>query len=338
MKSIAIFNNKGGVGKTTLVANLAAFLAKRKQKRILLIDADPQCNATQAMLSEREVENLYDTTPATKRETIWQVTQPTRAGRGFASSLPRRPVDNFKIDLLPGDPRLSLVEDVLSADWISATGGQVRGMRTTLMFAKLLEKASEYDFVFFDMGPSLGGLNRSVLLACNYFIVPTSIDIFSLQAIKNMASALVQWRKRLNRGLGDLDDPDDLQVEYAGWQLHMLGYVTQQYIYRKDVFGKPRAVKAYDRLLRRVPVVVKKEMLERYEGLPDVPAESYQLGTIPYFHSLIPLSQQSRNPIFALTGRDGVVGAHFTKVQEFEDVIEEIASNLSRRAQEVCQE
>ena len=59
MKSIAIFNNKGGVGKTTLLANLASFLGLVKNRKVLIVDADPQCNITQLLFSDEEVDRLY---------------------------------------------------------------------------------------------------------------------------------------------------------------------------------------------------------------------------------------------------------------------------------------
>ncbi len=60
MKSIAIFNNKGGVGKTTLLCNLAAFLATERRRKVLVVDADPQCNATQLTFDDEETEELYE--------------------------------------------------------------------------------------------------------------------------------------------------------------------------------------------------------------------------------------------------------------------------------------
>jgi len=59
MHTLCVFNNKGGVGKTTLLCNLAAYFALVEKKRVLVVDADPQCNATAYMLSETKVEKLY---------------------------------------------------------------------------------------------------------------------------------------------------------------------------------------------------------------------------------------------------------------------------------------
>ena len=79
MQSIAFFNNKGGVGKTTLLCNIAAYLALEKQKKVLVVDADPQCNATQLMLEEEEVLAIYD---AARSFTIHSVVHPLSIGKG----------------------------------------------------------------------------------------------------------------------------------------------------------------------------------------------------------------------------------------------------------------
>jgi len=61
MKSIVVFNNKGGVGKTTLLCNLASFLSIKRGKRVLIIDADPQCNSSTYLVDiEESVERIID--------------------------------------------------------------------------------------------------------------------------------------------------------------------------------------------------------------------------------------------------------------------------------------
>jgi cellulose biosynthesis protein BcsQ len=328
MKAIAVFNNKGGVGKTTLLCNLAAFLAKRRGLRVLVVDADPQCNATQSILKPDLVERIYE---KGKDYTLWSFSAPIKSGKGYAETLTYFESEDFGVGLVAGDPRMSLLEDLLSADWLTSTAGQERGLRTTLMFSELLRRCHEFDIVFFDMGPSLGAINRAVLLACDYFVVPASLDIFTIQAVKNISTALQDWRKKLAVGLGNIDlDGADVGANFPGWKLKFGGYVTQQYTFRRDALGQKQAVKAYERILRRLPLAIRTHVLKDYEG-SNATAAAYELGSIPYFHSLVPLSQTSNKPIFELKGGDGVVGAHFAKVTEFEEVIGEVADNMIKR-------
>lgn len=325
MQSIAVFNNKGGVGKTTLLCNLAAHLALRHNKKVLVVDADPQCNATQSLFSEDEVEGFY----SRKSFTIHSVVQPLSRGRGFSRELKTHHSPNFGVDVLVGDPDLGLTEDLLATDWVQGTAGDVRGLRTTLLFSHLLQRCENYDFVFFDMGPSLGSINRAVLLSCDYFITPMSLDIFSLKAIENIAKSLDNWRLRYERGLEAVDDAEEeLEVTSPDWDLTFAGYVTQQYTFKRDAKGEMRPVKAFEKIMRRVPEVILDNLA------PDgADAEALHLGSIPTLHSLVPLSQTSRKPIFALLAADGVVGAHFSKVKQFERIIsgisEQLLANLS---------
>ncbi|MBD8079631.1 ParA family protein [Cellulosimicrobium arenosum] len=320
MRSIAVFNNKGGVGKTTLLCNLAAYLAREEGKKVLIVDADPQCNATQSIFSDDVLEDLYQKSSFT----IHSIVRPLSRGRGFASELKTYRNANFGVDVLVGDPDLGLTEDLLATDWVQGAAGDIRGLRTTLLFSHLLERCGEYDYVFFDMGPSLGSINRAVLLSCDYFITPMSLDIFSLKAIENIAKSLKGWRSKYEKGLEDISHPaEELEVADPTWDLAFAGYVTQQYTFKRDSGGNARPVKAYERIMRRVPATVGQNLLP--EGAL---VEPLDLGSIPTLHSLVPLGQTSRKPIFALEGRDGVVGAHFTKVREFRATIRGITHRL----------
>ena len=200
IQSICFFNNKGGVGKTTLVANLAAQLALNLKKRILVVDADPQCNLSQYVLNDSEFDDFYQS--EINRETIYSIIQPLSIGKGYSEKLPVKKSNSFGFDLIVGDPRLALKEDLLAQDWRDAKAGGTRGLRTTFIFSDLIEKSKEnYDFVLFDMGPSLGAINRSILLAADYFIVPMSIDIFSIWAVRNIGEALKVWQAELENGI-----------------------------------------------------------------------------------------------------------------------------------------
>lgn len=325
MQSIAIFNNKGGVGKTTLLCNLAGYLALELDKRILIIDADPQCNATQNMFLEESVEKFYGKKGVF---TIYSIIRPLASGRGYSEIIQPAKSANFGLDVIIGDPRLSLTEDLLAKDWSDAISGNTRGLRTSLLFKHVLSMCDEYDYVIFDMGPSLGSINRAVLIATDYFLTPMSIDIFSLKAIENISVSLKKWRDDLEMGMQRVEDPEDLEVEPGEWNLKFAGYVTQQYTAKRDAEGKRRAVRAFDRILRRVPNLIKKEFVSKFQE--EYIELDYDLGSIPTLHSLIPLSQTSRRPIFSLRATDGVVGAHFSKVREYRKIIAGIAEKLEK--------
>jgi cellulose biosynthesis protein BcsQ len=329
MKSIAFFNNKGGVGKTTLLCNLAGYLALEAGASVLVIDADPQCNATQSMFADDVLLKLYEK----KAFTIDSVVRPLSIGKGFTSALEPKRSKAFGVDVLPGDPRLALTEDLLATDWGQATSGSVRGLRTTLLFRHLLEFGKDYDYVFFDVGPSLGAINRSVLLAADFFLTPMATDIFSLKALENISLSLQKWKKLYLAAIDQVDDPDEIGVEDIEWKLRFLGYVTQQYTAKRDSAGEPRAVRAFDHIMKKVPTVVQKEIVSPLQA--DVSSIEYLLGTIPTLHSLIPLSQTSRRPIFALRAADGVVGAHFAKVSDYKKTIGAIADRLTQNIEEL---
>ncbi|QRM55738.1 AAA family ATPase [Sinorhizobium sp. BG8] len=327
MKSIAFFNNKGGVGKTTLLCNVAAYLGNNLNKKVLVIDADPQCNATQLMLSDEEILNIYEDRNS---YTIHNIIHPLSLGKGYNEQLKPISVPSYAVDLICGDPRLSLKEDLLSKDWQDSISGSIRGLRTSFLFQDVLERCGDYDYVLFDVGPSLGSINRAVLLASDYFISPMSIDIFSLRAIENISIAINEWRKRLEIGISQVDKEElDELPKKLNFNLQFLGYVAQQYT-QKTVDGESRVVHSYERIMKQIPKVVSKNFVEKLSAKKtDI---EYRLGTIPNLHSLVPMSQTARKPIFLLKSKDGVRGAHFSKVEDAKNLFDGIASKIEANA------
>lgn len=216
METIALFNNKGGVGKTTIATTLAYELT-RSGKRVLMIDLDPQSNSTQVILTEEQVERIYlDNVDRPDRiKTIKDIYNPMRdsnepvIGDVKKAILPGNK-HSFKCDLLPSHLSLSEFEDTLSDAWSDLRANKLGGFRRTNWFIQLRNQIeNEYDIVLIDLSPSLGALNRSILLNVDYFIIPITGDIYNQYGVKNIGSWIQNWIKVYERSLGYLKDDYD---------------------------------------------------------------------------------------------------------------------------------
>ena len=325
MKAIAVFNNKGGVGKTTLVCNLAGYLSRRCQKNILVIDADPQCNTTTYALDEEQfIDVYYEPTCFT----IEDIIPPLEDGSGYVQDYSVTKSAHFGFDLIPGNPKFAACEDFLASEWKDVKSVDLRGIKSTMLFIHFLTLCQKYDFVFFDMGPSLGAINRSILLACDYFITPMSSDVFSLLALGNIGESITSWNSTFNKGIQELESRkrDSLSGLKQKCNLRFLGYVEQQYI-SKSSGGTTRAVRAYDEILKKIPDEIREKVIKPINHETE-PSRDYKIGSIPNYYSLVPMSQTAHKPIFDLTNTDGVVGAHYQKVKDFSELMNSIARRM----------
>lgn len=194
MKKIAIFNHKGGVSKTTSAFNIGWILA-RKGKRVLLVDADSQCNLTLFCLGHQEYEKMYEDgfdnikdglSPAFKAK-------PKLIEASNCKEVKR----NKSLFLLPGHIDLSEYEVELGVSFqLSNAFGTMKNLPGS--FNYLIEKTAEKykaDYVLIDMNPSLSAINQVLLVSSDYFVVPTSPDMFSYMAVKSLARILPTWEK-----------------------------------------------------------------------------------------------------------------------------------------------
>lgn len=333
MKTLVFFNNKGGVGKTTLACNVVSYLNTKKNKRALLIDADPQCNATQAMLGDDVLQDV-DLNGSDAIETLYTFLSPIGNG-DFDIGTGIKPIpaalNRFSTPLIPGHPNMSVVEDQLSTAWGELQANRLRGFRITNWVAQMLPSLTAYDLVVFDVGPSLGALNRTILLGCDYVVTPFGCDIFSLLGIRNISSWIAGWKRQYERALKNVaeDQPGAIAnypiVTDIDTKFRFAGYSVQQYVTRTFSTGR-RPVRAYDRIMQMIPATVQESLQAYTTG--DVEAQALELGHIPFLYSLIPLAQSNRVPVHLLSEVGAIVGAQGKQVEQFDKLMSSLCDKL----------
>lgn len=336
MISLAMFNNKGGVGKTTLTCNLAAYFSTEFRKRILVVDCDPQCNASQLIMGEEFATEFYWNNefepPVTS---IRDILQPIEDGDSQIS-YDIRPIlsskNRFNVDLIPGHPGFSIVEDRLGAAWHELLGGDIGGIRKNNWNTDFCEKLEEkYDVIFFDLGPSLGSINRSVLIGCDYFLTPMGTDIFSILGVKNIANWITRWAELYENSisLSEQRNPGRLSNYNINEKPKItngyIGYTMQQYI-TKAKKGVRRPTSAYERIITSVPEVIKDSLGPFFATGIDI--GNAKLGDVPHLYSLIPLAQSVASPILNLKNADGLVGAQFKQRENYNALISSISTRI----------
>ena len=315
---LTFFNNKGGVGKTSLVYHLAWMLHDLGY-RVLACDLDPQANLTAAFLDEERLENLWDENgnASASSSTIFECVKPLaevgdlRAPYLQSVLLQQRVSGDLK--LIPGDLALAEFEDILSTEWPNAMGSAnlYRSFRILTAFSTIMQKgADEMDasIILADVGPNLGAINRSALIASDYVVVPLGADLFSLRGMRNLGPTLKRWqqdwRSRFDNW-GNLGKTDFLLPK---GDMKPIGYIMQQHGVRLE-----RPVKAYDKWVNRMPEEYARNLLENkagpYAATPENDSEN-ALATVKHYRSLVPMAQEARKPIFHLTPADGAIGAH----------------------------
>jgi cellulose biosynthesis protein BcsQ len=228
LKIISVFNNKGGVGKSTLTYHLANALAEQGVKT-LMVDLDPQSNLTLQCVDPKELEALW-----TEEEPFIEDFQDAmeNSDRTFAEFIatPRsihcllKPVedgvfDSFslgavyklspKLGLIPGRLSLHTFEDKLAKSWSDAFLGEPQALRLLTAIRTLcLEAAKKYGYevAILDTSPSLGIMNRVIISMSTGFFVPCMPDMFSTFGLTNIGLALKQWQNQFSTMYSVLSD------------------------------------------------------------------------------------------------------------------------------------
>jgi len=222
---MALFNHKGGVGKTTLTINIAHALIAMG-KRVLLVDSDPQCNLTSYLVEDSVVNNLLDTSDEASGRTLWSAVKPLVEALGDVNFVSPLAVGEG-LFLLPGDIRLAEFEQELGTMWAECFQRKLKGFRGITALSTVVNHACQeqgIDYVFYDAGPNIGPLNRIILLDSDFFIIPAACDLFSVRALKTLGHTMSTWIRDWQT-IVDLA-PD---VYLLPGRPALMGYITQRF-------------------------------------------------------------------------------------------------------------
>ena len=302
MKTVAFFNNKGGVGKTTLVYHLAWMLADRGEQ-VLAVDLDPQANLTSMFLPEDALEDLWP--KGEHPRTIFGALRPIIRGLGDVTT-PHVEALDTRLGLVVGDLALSTFEDKLSDAWPRCHNRDESAFRTmTAFYRGVIQAAARHraTWVLIDVGPNLGAINRAALIASRHVVIPLGPDLFSLQGLRNLGPSLRAWRASWQE-LADKNPDSDLIMPEG--KIEPLGYVVMQHGVRGSL-----PPKAYQRWIDRFPSEYRESVLdEASSGAIKAADDPYCLAMLKHYRSLMPMAMEARKPVFVLKPADGAIGAH----------------------------
>lgn len=339
IKTIAFFNNKGGVGKTTLACNFASWLSRKQGKKVVVIDCDPQANATQLSLSDALWDSVYEDVTKSRKETLLHVFHDIIDGNAtICKDYRLHEAERFSYSILAAHPNLATIEDTLSSSWVEFLGAMSAGAnRSTWLYSLCadlnIERGCEYAII--DMGPSLGALNRSILLGCDAFITPVEPSLFSQYALLNIGSWVTRIIEGYDRGRKEtLTQSPDLGFKEKlpeklpltrGW----IGYTIQQYLVKKKD-KEEQKVKSYE--YYKAKIADSSDTLLRLLPNGDLDGE---IGTIPYMFSMAPLAQSVHAPIACLKPADGLIGGQAKQRDKYVTQLELVFSEIFDRISQI---
>ena len=320
---ITIYNHKGGVGKTTLTANIA-FALSELGKSVLLVDSDPQCNLTSYLLSDDVVDDLLNHSNDPEGRTIWTAVKPILDNTGIGRFV--EPISVGDLTLLPGDIRLSEFEEFLGDAWAESFKRRLGGLRATSSISDVvsrLDDRHEFDFVFYDTGPNIGPLNRVLLLDSDFFIVPVACDLFSVRALGTLGQTFKRWIND-SRTIHSIA-PDGITLLNS--EPKFLGYIPQRFkVYGQQMTKESKS--SLGKIKSRVYGDISSVLRDIDKGLAPRKSINPVVGQVKDFASAVQVAQREGVAIWQSSFQNGRIK------EEAKNVFNTIALYIIKKTEE----
>ncbi|WP_425254427.1 ParA family protein [Janthinobacterium sp. NFX145] len=317
MKIITLYNHKGGVSKTTTTFNLATYLAN-SGKKVLMVDADPQCNLTGIALASTIQKLDAEAAIAAKSKIIKDVAELPGTSlldalnqriRGDAAFIDLAKIKVTQVEnnlyLLRGSVDLSTIEDDLAEAHVQRLSMRTNLMRTYVSVGDFLIRLGakeKYDYIFIDVGPSSGALTRAFFLVCDAFFLPVAPDRFNVQAIDTLSKIVDRW---MREHAFIVDQYLELGLPIRPGKPAFLGGIIQAFKLYK---GEPKP--GYKLWMDRLPKEIVASLKPVFSKIST--EKKYYLPTInkpiaieiPDFNQLAPLMQDVGKAVFNIQRED----------------------------------
>ena len=331
---LVLFNHKGGVSKTTTVYNVGWMLAEQGH-RVLLVDADPQCNLSSLILGDDF--DAYYLDDATRLQNIKDGVAPAFKGKPtpIQPVICKCPARQPRVHLLAGHATLSEYD-------ASLTFAQTSNALATLQnlpgaFHELIsqvEESNQIEYTIIDLNPGLSAINQNLFLNSDFILIPTNPDPFSIMALQTLESIFPRWAawKVANEAVFE-----DSAYPLRQGLPKLAGTVIQRFNVRRG-----RAAAPYRDNIAEIKDVTQNRLYPTLKNagltLPDddYPAplrnNGFCLEEIPDFGALLPRSHEAGVPVFALNNTElGATGVVLDDMIVKRTQIHEQLTNVAQR-------
>ncbi|WP_372814264.1 ParA family protein [Paenibacillus sp.] len=296
-KVYTMYNNKGGVSKTTTLFNLAVYLSQQ-QKKVLIVDCDPQCNMTEIFFaSNSDFDQPEVELPGTS---IFQALLPRfkgEAGTIHPDTVELAPSPIYgNLFLFRGDLEFSLAETYFGTAWNQAITENIHEKNTYVSLHRLFQAIGSrhnFDYILCDVGPSTGAITRMVVLACDGVFLPLVPDRFCNQAVRLLGKIVHDWVAR-HEQISESLAPFSIK-SFPGKPV-FLGGILQNYKVQNNAKAKESYVKWQTKISENI-----KEHLVSADGMipaPTLDVDNPYLASIRDMSPLAPVAQMFGRAIF----------------------------------------